>query len=173
MKIRTLQADDVERLLAFELDNRSWFEQHVEARAPTFYSEAGVAAHITDYLSNYAAGSMHPCVLTSDDGAAIIGRANLRHIEHIDRTKGVGEVGYRIARSHARQGLGSLALEHLMEVARTQYGLRILNAWISPHNLGSRRILEKFGFHRDALAAPQVVQVNGVDHASHLYQCHL
>lgn len=170
MQIRTLQADDVERLLAFELDNRSWFEQHVEARAPAFYSEAGVSAHITDYLSNHTAGSMHPCVLTSDDGAAIIGRANLRHIE---RVAGVGEVGYRIARSHARQGLGSLALEHLMAVARTRYGLRILNAWISPQNLGSRRILEKFGFHRDALAAPQVVQVNGVDHASHLYQCHL
>nr|WP_315257547.1 GNAT family N-acetyltransferase [uncultured Duganella sp.] len=170
MHIRTLQADDAARLLAFELDNRSWFEQHVEARAATFYSAAGVAAHIADYLDSHAAGLMHPCVLTSDDGAAILGRANLRHI---DRSTGVGEVGYRIARNHARQGLGSLAMKHLMDVARQQYGLRILNAWISPQNLGSRRILEKFGFQRDALAAPHVVQVNGVDHASHLYQCHL
>jgi ribosomal-protein-alanine N-acetyltransferase len=170
MKIRTLQADDVERLLAFELENRAWFEQHVEAREAAFYSAAGVAAHIADYMASRAAGSLHPCVLTSDDGATIIGRANLRHI---DRTTATGEVGYRIARSQARQGLGSLALEHLMEVARTQYGLRILNAWISPQNLGSRRMLEKFGFHRDPLAAPHVVQVNGEDHTSHLYQCHL
>lgn len=170
MKIRTLQADDVERLLAFELENRSWFEQHVEARAPAFYSADGVTAHIADYLNSHAAGSMHPCVLTSDDGSAIVGRANLRRIDH---AAGSGEVGYRIARSHARQGLGSLALEHLMELARTQYRLRILNAWISQQNLGSRRILEKFGFSRDALAAPHVVQVNGEDHTSHLYQCHL
>lgn len=170
MKIRTLQTDDVERLLAFELENRDWFEQHVEARDPAFYSSAGVGAHIADCLQGHAAGRMHPCVLTSDDGAAILGRANLRRI---DRASGAGEVGYRIARGHARQGLGSLALGHLMALARTEYGLRMLNAWISPQNLGSRRILEKCGFTRDALAAPRVVQVHGVDHASHLYQCHL
>jgi ribosomal-protein-alanine N-acetyltransferase len=170
MKIRALQADDVDRLLAFELANRSWFEQHVEARPPAFYSTAGVAQHIADCLDSRAAGSMHPCVLTSDDGAAILGRANLRRI---DRAAGVGEVGYRIAHDQARQGLGSQALAHLMEVARKEYGLRILNAWISPQNLGSRRILEKCGFTRDALAAPIVVQVNGENHSSHLYQCHL
>ncbi|SDF98630.1 MULTISPECIES: GNAT family N-acetyltransferase [unclassified Duganella] len=170
MNIRLLQADDDTRLLAFELDNRSWFEQHVEARDPAFYSADGVQAHIADCLDSHAAGRMHPCVLTSDDGAVILGRANLRRIE---RAAGSGEVGYRIAHSHARQGLGSLALAHLMEVARQQYGLRMLNAWISPHNLGSRRILEKCGFSRDALAAPHVVQVNGAAHTSHLYQCHL
>lgn len=170
MKIRTLQADDVGRLLAFETDNRAWFEQHVEARDPAFYSLAGVAAHIAEYLDEHAAGAMHPCVLTSDDDAAIIGRANLRRI---DRQAGSGEVGYRIAHDQARKGLGSQALLHLQELARTQYGLRILNAWISPQNLGSRRVLEKCGFTRDALAAPVTVQVNGADHTSHLYQCHL
>jgi ribosomal-protein-alanine N-acetyltransferase len=170
MKICTLQADDLDRLLAFEMANRAWFEQHVEARAPAFYSAAGVAAHIADYLDSYHAGSMHPCVLTSDDGAAIVGRANLRRIDH---AAGSGEVGYRIAHDQARQGLGSLALAHLMEVARSRYGLRMLNAWISPQNLGSRRILEKCGFARDALAAPTVAQVNGQQHTSHLYQCHL
>lgn len=170
MKIRTLQADDVERLLAFELENRSWFEQHVEARDPSFYSHAGVAAHIADYLSSHAAGAMHPCVLTSDDGTAIIGRANLRHI---NREAGTGEVGYRIAHSEARKGLASGALMHLQELARVQYGLRILNAWISEQNAGSRRVMDKCSFTRDALAAPVVVQVNGADHASHLYQCRL
>ena len=170
MKLRTLQADDVERLLTFELANRAWFEQHVEARDPAFYSAAGVAEHIADYLASHAAGTLHPCVLTSDENGAIIGRANLRHI---DRAAGSGEVGYRIAHSEARKGLGSMALLHLMELARTQYGLRVLSAWISPQNTGSRRILEKLGFTRDALAAPHIVQVNGEDHSSHLYQCHL
>jgi ribosomal-protein-alanine N-acetyltransferase len=82
-------------------------------------------------------------------------------------------VGYRIGQAQARQGLGSQALTHLMDLARDRYGLRMLNAWISPQNLGSRRVVEKCGFTRDALAAPVMTQVNGVDHASHLYQCHL
>jgi ribosomal-protein-alanine N-acetyltransferase len=170
MIIRTLQADDVDRLLAFELANRAWFEQHVEARDPAFYSEAGVAAHITDYLDSYAAGVLHPCVLTSDDGARIIGRANLRQI---DRVAGSGEVGYRIAHDEARKGLASLALAHLQQLARTQYGLHFLNAWISDQNAGSKRVMDKCGFTRDALAPPQVVQVRGADHVSHLFQCRL
>lgn len=167
MKIRTLQADDVERLLHFESANRAWFEQHVEARDPAFYSAAGVADHIADYLAAHAAGDMHPCVLTSDDGSAIVGRANLRHI---DRDSGSGEVGYRISHDQARQGLGSMALAHLLELARAQYGLRRLDAWISPQNLGSRRVLEKSGFTRDALAAPKTALVNGEQHSSQLYQ---
>lgn len=170
MIIRTLQADDAERLLAFETANRAWFEQHVEARDPAFYSPAGVAAHIADYLDSYVAGAMHPCVLTSDDGTRIIGRANLRRI---DRTAGSGEVGYRIAHDEARKGLASMALVHLQELARTRYGLHLLNAWISDHNAGSKRVMDKCGFTRDALVPPQVVQVHGVAHVSHLYQCRL
>lgn len=169
MKIRTLQADDGERLLKFELENRAWFEQHVEARGAHFYSADGVAAHIGDYLEAHRAGALHPCVLLDDDGA-IIGRANLRRI---DRIAGTGEVGYRIAHSQARKGLGSQALAHLVQLAQDQYGLHHLNAWISDSNLGSRRIMEKCGFVRAALAAPEPVLVGGVAHDSFLYQCQL
>jgi ribosomal-protein-alanine N-acetyltransferase len=169
MNIRTLQADDDARLLAFELENRDWFEQHVEARAAAFYTPEGVAAHIADYLRDYAAGIMHPCVLVEDDGA-IIGRANLRRI---DAAAGTGEVGYRIARSQARKGLASGALEHLKELARRRYGLRMLNAWIAEENLGSRRVMEKCHFTRAMLTPPIAVAVNDDSHDSYLYQCHL
>lgn len=169
MNIRTLQADDDARLLAFEMENRDWFEQHVEARPARFYTPDGVAAHIADYLRDHAAGLMHPCVLVDDDGA-IIGRANLRRI---DAAAGTGEVGYRIARSHARKGLASGALEHLKELARTRYGLRMLNAWIAADNLGSARVMEKCHFTRATLTPPVAVTVSGAAHNSYLYQCHL
>lgn len=168
MMIRTLQDDDAERLLAFELENRAWFEQHVEARAADFYTLEGVAAQIADYLAAHGEGTMHPCVMLDDDGA-IIGRANLRHI---DTDAGTGEVGYRVAHNQARKGLGSQALEHLQQLARDEYGLTILNAWITDENLGSRRIVEKCGFHRSDLA-PVSVRIRGGERHSHLYQCHL
>lgn len=169
MNIRTLQADDADRLLAFELENRAWFEQHVEARGAAFYTAAAMAAHIASYMLDYAAGVLHPCVLVDDDGA-IIGRANLRRI---DKAAGSGEVGYRIAHSHARKGLASGALQHLQQQARERYGLRMLNAWIAEENLGSRRVMEKCHFTRAALTPPLTVTVNGTRRNSHLYQCHL
>jgi ribosomal-protein-alanine N-acetyltransferase len=169
MNIRMLQADDAERLLLFELENRAWFEHYVEARDAVFYTPQGMAAHVADYLETQRKNGMHPCVLVDDDGA-IIGRANLRHI---NRYAGTGEVGYRIAHSQARKGLASAALLHLQEVARTQYRLRKLRAWISEHNAGSQRVMDKCDFVRDPLAAPHVAKVNGADHVTHLYHCHL
>ncbi|TFW14904.1 GNAT family N-acetyltransferase [Duganella callida] len=169
MMIRTLQAEDAARLMAFELENRAWFEQYVEARGDDFYTPAGLAAHIADYLETQRKGGMHPCVLLDDHGA-IIGRANLRYI---NRYAGIGEVGYRIAHDQARKGLASAALTHLQEVARTRYGLTRLRAWISEHNTGSQRVMDKCGFRRDTLSAPRVVQVGGGDHLSHLYYCAL
>ncbi|MET0321354.1 MAG: GNAT family N-acetyltransferase [Duganella sp.] len=156
MIIRSLQPDDAAALLAFELDNRDWFEQHVAARAPAFYTLPGVTTHITEYLDAHRAGSMLPCVLVDADGR-IAGRANLRHI---DRTAGTAEVGYRIARAMAGRGLASLALGHLLQAARTQYGLTTLDAWISDDNPGSLKVVGKWGFARIE-AEPDIAVVGG------------
>jgi ribosomal-protein-alanine N-acetyltransferase len=166
MTIRTLQPDDAAALLAFELDNRDWFEQHVAARSPAFYTRAGVTTHITDYLDAHRVGAMLPCVLVDATGS-IVGRANLRHI---DRAAGTAEVGYRVARTMAGRGLASLALGHLVQAARTQYGLTRLDAWISDDNPGSLKVVGKWGFVRIA-SAPQIAVVRGQDSPAYLYRC--
>lgn len=168
MHIRTLRPDDAAALLAFELDNRDWFEQHVAARLPAFYTPAGVASHVREYLDAHDQGALLPCVLVDDEGA-IVGRANLRHI---DRVAGTGEVGYRIARTAGRRGLGSLALAYLLDAARTQYGLAALHAWVSDDNPGSKKIVEKQGFVRIE-ATPEMAIIRGRADPAWLYRCAL
>ncbi len=169
MHIRPLQAADTDALLAFEAANRRWFEQHVEARAPEFYTLPGVALHIASYLDDYRHGRMHPCVLL-DHAGAIIGRANLRHI---DAAAGHAEVGYRIAADQLGRGLASSALRHLQELAQTQWGLKQLHAWVSTENIASTRVIEKCGFRRVAAMPPQNVIVNQRLSVSLLYECPL
>jgi ribosomal-protein-alanine N-acetyltransferase len=169
MHIRTLQAGDADALLAFEAANRRWFEQHVEARAPEFYTRPGVALHIAAYLDDYKHGRLHPCVLL-DDAGAIIGRANLRHI---DAVAGNAEVGYRIAADQVGRGLASAALRHLKQLALNEYGLKRLQAWVSPENIASARVLEKHGFQRIAAMPSQDVIVNQSLRQSLLYECRL
>ena len=168
MIIRTLQAGDAPALLAFELANRRWFEQHVAARAPAFYSPAGVIAHITGYLDLHDQGTMLPCVLL-DDAQTITGRANLRHI---DRAAGTGEVGYRIAHDAGGRGLGSLALRHLLDAARSRYQLRAIDVWITDENPGSQRLAEKHGFVRLDLA-PLPELCGGEQRWAHAWRCAL
>lgn len=164
LAIRTLQPGDAPALLDFELRNRAWFERHVEARAPHFYTPEGVAQHIADYLDGYARGCWHPCV-GIDGAGAIVGRANLKDIDQRTRS---AEVGYRIGQDQAGRGHATQLLAHLVTLAQTQWALARLTAEVSVQNAGSARVLEKCGFvaHRPRanLARIAGAWVDGVEY---------
>jgi ribosomal-protein-alanine N-acetyltransferase len=146
--VRELSSNDVEALLAFELENRQWFESHIDPRDPRFYSTQGVAEHIDSYLSDFAMGTWHPFVIEDANGA-IVGRANLKSI---DAAQGSAEVGYRVGQRACGQGLATLALRHLIREAQTHWQLTQLVAYVFAANVGSRRVLERCGFMPDQAA---------------------
>ncbi|EJM96477.1 acetyltransferase, ribosomal protein N-acetylase [Pseudomonas sp. GM74] len=140
--VRELKKTDAQALLAFEIQNREWFESHIDARAPAFYSLQGVADHIESYLSDFAIGAWHPFVI-EDCSQRIVGRANLKSI---DLSTGSAQVGYRIAQRACGQGLATLALKHLIQEARMRWGLAQLVAYAFKENAGSRKVLDRCGF---------------------------
>ncbi|MGF6554197.1 ribosomal-protein-alanine N-acetyltransferase [Pseudomonas sp. S30_BP2TU TE3576] len=140
--VRELKETDAEALLAFEIRNREWFESHIDARDASFYSLQGVADHIESYLSDFAIGAWHPFVI-EDSSQRIVGRANLKSIDSSTRSS---EVGYRIDQRVCGQGLATLALRHLIEVAQSRWELTQLVAYAYKENLGSRKVLERCGF---------------------------
>jgi ribosomal-protein-alanine N-acetyltransferase len=141
-KVRPLNSTDIESLLKFEVENREWFESHIDPRAPSFYSLQGVREHIESYLDGFAAGNWQPFVIEDGNGQ-IVGRANLKDI---NLPLGSAEVGYRIARHACGQGLATLALRHLVLEARTRWQLTQLVAEVYEQNSASRKVLERCGF---------------------------
>ncbi|NRR32984.1 GNAT family N-acetyltransferase [Oxalobacteraceae bacterium] len=166
MIIATLRQQDLLPLLAFELENRAWFEQSVEARAPDFYTADGVAAHIADYLAALRAGTMHPCLLLDEHGA-ILGRSNLRDI-NADRHS--AEIGYRLGQRHTGQGLATIALDKMKQLARQQWQLEELNAYITMQNIASSRVVLKSGFVLQD-TAPIPASIAGEMRDSFHYRC--
>lgn len=159
-RIRNLEADDWQRLFAFEMANRAWFEQHIDARPDDFYTPQGVRQHVHELIEGRAGGSWHPCII-EDGGGAIVGRANLKSI---DRTALTAEVGYRVAASHVGQGLATRALAHLLALARDEWRLRTLTAIVTEDNSASAAVLLKSGFlYVSRLPAVAVVQASAVD----------
>lgn len=141
-RVRELKSTDTEALLAFEIHNREWFESHIDARAPSFYSLQGVAEHIECYLSDYAIGVWHPFVI-EDSSERIVGRANLKSI---NSPMSSAEVGYRIDQRACGQGLATLALRHLIQEAQMRWQLTQLVAYVYKENIGSRKVLGRCGF---------------------------
>ncbi|MET3133577.1 ribosomal-protein-alanine N-acetyltransferase [Oxalobacteraceae bacterium GrIS 1.11] len=155
--IRALRLDDAHQLLQFEQDNRDWFERHIDPRGDAFYTPDGVREHIRQYLDAQARATWHPCVMLNQDGL-IVGRANLKDI---DLGAGIAEVGYRMARQQAGNGLATGALRYLIDLARSQWGLARLSAYVTADNAASARVLEKCGFARRE-RIPDLAKVNGV-----------
>jgi ribosomal-protein-alanine N-acetyltransferase len=141
-RIRELKSSDAQALLAFEIRNREWFESHIDARDPSFYSMQGVAEHIEGYLSDFAIGAWHPIVI-EDGSGTIVGRANLKGI---NQSTGSAEVGYRMGRDTCGQGLATQALRHLIEQAQSRWQLTQLVAYVFKENAGSRKVLARCGF---------------------------
>lgn len=141
-RIRELRSTDTEAMLAFEIQNREWFESHIDPRDPSFYSLQGVADHIESYLADFSNGAWHPFVI---EGAneEIVGRANLKTI---NVPKGSAEVGYRVGRQACGQGLATGALKHLIQEAQTRWKLTQLVAYAYEENTGSRKVLDRCGF---------------------------
>lgn len=141
-RVRELRSTDAQALLAFETDNRQWFESHIDARDPAFYSLQGVTEHIQGYLSDFADGRWHPFVV-EETGGKIVGRANLKSIDPVQRT---AQIGYRIAQDACGQGLATLAVRHLIQEARRRWQLSQLVAYVYEANLGSKKVLARCGF---------------------------
>jgi ribosomal-protein-alanine N-acetyltransferase len=163
--VRTLQADDAERLLRFELDNRAWFERHIDPRGEAFYTADGVRDHIAHYLDAHARRLWHPCVMLDQFGA-IVGRANLKDIDVRAR---VAEVGYRMAQRQTGTGLATQAVRHLIDLARARWALERLVGHVSVDNAASARVLEKCGFVRSEprinVASPPDAHLDGYHYA--------
>ena len=135
--------DDCDALLAFELDNRAFFEAAINARPAAYYCAAGVAHAIQMALDDAASDSGYQFLIKSDAGA-ILGRINLANVKRAHFHSAV--LGYRIAESATGKGHASAALQATLAIAFGQLGLRRIEADTCVGNPGSIRVLQRNGF---------------------------
>ncbi|MFT7681867.1 MAG: ribosomal-protein-alanine N-acetyltransferase [Moritella dasanensis] len=144
ISIESISLEDVDSLLAFELTNRSWFEQHVPPRDDSFYTPQGVREQISEYLSLHTKGEMYPMLIRSDSNE-ICGRINVHRVE-TDTCS--GELGYRIGEQFTSKGIASKAVDKLVEYLISETKLNSLTAVVLCSNLGSQKVLERNGFSK-------------------------
>lgn len=141
--IRTLQPDDVEAVLQFELAHKSFFEQSIEARPDEFYQPEAVKQHIAEFLLLEQQALALPALIFNADNE-LIGRANLKDIDQLTKS---AYVGYRIAEHWCGKGVASFALYELIQLAK-QMGLMVLLACVSTENRASMQVLKKLVFNK-------------------------
>jgi len=134
---------DLDALLAFELDNRTFFEATINARPPAYYSREGVARAIDASIDDATNDRGYQFLVKSAQGE-LLGRVNLSGIKRAHFHSGV--LGYRIGQSAGGRGVASAAVRQVLEIAFGQLGLKRIEADASIANAGSIRVLERNGF---------------------------
>lgn len=135
--------DDVDEILAFELENRAYFEASVNARPSDYYSPRGVAAAIESSVAEAIDDQAYQYLIRDED-AVLVGRINLSRVRRAHFHS--AEVGYRVARSMGGRGVASRAVQEVLDIAFRDKKLLRIEAMARPENVGSVRVLERNGF---------------------------
>jgi ribosomal-protein-alanine N-acetyltransferase len=137
-ELQRLRSDHAAAVLAFELENRSYFAASITDRGDEFFRD--FSERHAESLTEQDMGVCVFHVLLDEDGT-VVGRFNLYDVEG-----GTANVGYRVAEQAAGRGVATSALRELCRLAATRYGLEVLRASTTMENIASQKVLEKAGF---------------------------
>ena len=143
LHIRPPTLEDAAALLAFELENRAWFERWVHPRDPEFYRLESLRATLEQAAQERRSDRSYQYLALAEDGR-IVGRVNLRHVRRPHFRS--AELGYRIGEREAGRGFASADVALCLREAFGPLGLWRIEATARPMNRASIRVLERSGF---------------------------
>ena len=154
-------------LLAFELENRSYFESTINARPASYYSQEGVGLAVAQSMADVFADTGYQYLVMDAD--RIVGRVNLSVVKRAHFHSAV--LGYRIGQAHGGKGYAGDAVRQLLETAFGKLRLQRIEADCRIDNLASRRVLLGKGFVQFG-HSHRSFEHGGVWHDRLHFECH-
>jgi len=144
LHITLAMPEHTDALLAFELENRTHFEQWIASRGDGFYTPAAVRASLEQaQWARNAHREYHYLAWLND---TIIGRVTLRGAERELYYKAA--LGYRFSARHGGKGYASQAVNQVVEEAFRSLNLWRIEAVVIADNLPSQAVIRKCGFQQ-------------------------
>ena len=142
LELHLLDPSDADKLLAFELSNRAYFERLINARSPDYYHIDSVRDSIHESLQLRARDLAYHYV--AKVSGEIVARVNLTQVTRDYYNKAV--LGYRVGESMTGKGVASKAIELVLTEAFDTLNLWRVEAVVREPNLASIRVLQKNHF---------------------------
>lgn len=155
--IRPFTEDDAASLLKLQKENRRFFEKFSYERTNDFYTLEVQQNRIKEFAKDWQADQAYTFgIFTKDD--ALIGTINLFQV--LRGSLQSAFIGYFLNQKHNGKGYTTEAAKLLVQYAFNELILHRIEAGVMPHNIGSIRVLEKAGFHKEGIAIKNV-KING------------
>lgn len=134
--LRTIEAEDLDYVERLFNDQR--VREHTDRHEPAYRSRS------REWLDSL--GEKDVVVLLVCEGTDPVGWINLFSLDDV---VGTAEVGYGMAPDRWGEGFATDALETICRYAFEERGLHKMYARVFVTNPGSKRVLEKVGFHEE------------------------
>lgn len=127
-------------------------------RSGDFYTIEGQVKRIKEAAEYVKQDQDYYFGIFENDEDKLVGTINLFHIIRGSSQSAV--IGYFLDRKYNGRGFTTEATKLIVNYAFDELKLHRIEAGVQPHNIGSIRVLEKAGFHKEGIARKNI-KING------------
>jgi len=156
--LRTYEDTDAEALYDLHLRNKEFFQNYSPIRNNDYYTIEAKREFIknSEVHRNNDEGYFWGIFIKDTD--ELIGNISLARIMRSPSQTCL--LGYTLDKEHNGKGYMTDATSLVVEYAFNSLKLHRIEAGVMPHNIGSIKVLEKVGFHKEGIAQKNV-KING------------
>ena len=155
--LRPFIEEDNAVLLDLLIRNRSFFEKFSMERSRDFYTRESQSKRIEQFEEDRKTDLAYNFGIFKHDNS-LIGTINLFQV--LRGSLQSAFIGYFLNEQHNGKGYMTEAVRLVVDYAFIELKLHRIEAGVMPHNIGSIRVLEKSGFHKEGIAVKNV-KING------------
>lgn len=156
--IRFFEDADAESLLDLDLRNGEFFQKYSPTFGDEFYTLDSKRKYIANSVKQREEDKSYSFGIFLKDNGKLVGNISLYHIFRGSLQKCL--IGYSLDQQYNGRGYTTEAISLAVEFAFNELKLHRVEAGVMLSNIGSIRVLEKVGFHREGVEQ-KGVKING------------
>jgi [ribosomal protein S5]-alanine N-acetyltransferase len=156
--LRELREEDACDLLYLQKENKEFFEKYSMSRMARFYTKDGQVERISQFSRDKENDQAYHFGIYLSRENRLIGTINLFQV--LRGSLQSAFIGYFLDRGYNGRGYTSEAANLIVKYGFEELKLHRIEAGVMPNNIGSIRVLEKAGFHKEGTARKNV-RING------------
>lgn len=156
--LRPLEVSDAQEMLELQLANKEFFAKYSSTRTDEFYTRDYQRETIEKNKVQMEKDEKYSFGIFLNETDKLIGSIALSEV--LRGSLQSCFIGYSLDKPNNGSGYMTEAVRLLVAFGFKELGLHRIEAGVMPHNLGSIRVLEKAGFHKEGIARKNV-EING------------
>lgn len=156
--LQMLTENDVYRFTQLLIRNKHYWSMFEPRFSDSYYTVEAQRDKLRQSLQQFRNGREFNFGIYERDTNALVGHISLYNVKRLPFSSGF--VGYSIDEEATGKGYATEAVHLLVRYAIHQVGLHRVEAYVSPHNIASIRVLEKALFVREGLLR-ELIFING------------